>query len=75
MCAACFLPLILYLTSFPLHSSCPGVQAEGDAGNAIRCHLAYWFCRRPGHRFLAHQRHHVRRRLGRRAVPLKVCLR
>lgn len=63
---------------FPFHilppSPSAGVQAEGDAGNALRGHLARWFHCRPGYRLLADQGHHVRRRLGRRAVPLQVCL-
>lgn len=51
-----------------------GVPAEGDAGNAIRGHLAGGLHRRPGHRLLAHQGPHVRWRLGGRAVPLQVSL-
>lgn len=51
-----------------------GVPAEGDAGNAVRGHLAGGLHRRPGHRLLAHQGSHVRRRLGGRAVPLQVSL-
>lgn len=81
-----FFPLI---SSFPFHisiSTClftlfipppspsAGVQAEGDAGNALRGHLASWFHRWPGYRLVADQRHHVRWRLGRRAVPLQVRL-
>lgn len=61
----------LYL---PLPSPPAGVQAEGDAGNALRGHLACGFHRQSGHRLLAHQGPHVRRRLGRRAVPLQVRL-
>lgn len=65
----------LYLLSFLLSSLTSGVQAEGDAGNTIRGHLAGGFHRRPGHRLLADQGPHVRWRLGGRAVPLQVRLR
>lgn len=60
--------------SRPCVSAPPGVQAEGDAGNALRGHLVGWFHRWPGHRLLADKGRHVRRCLGCSAVPLQVCL-
>lgn len=60
--------------SCPRVSAPPGVQAEGDAGNALRGHLVSWFHRWPGHRLLADKGRHVRRCLGCSAVPLQVCL-
>lgn len=75
VCAASSRLLACYLTSRLPRSSRPGVQAEGDAGNAVRRHLAHRVRRRPGHRLLAHQGPDVRRRLGGCAVPLEVCLR
>lgn len=60
----------------PVHmSSAPaGVQAEGDAGNALRGHLVSWFHRWPGHRLLADKGRHVCWCLGCSAVPLQVRL-
>lgn len=60
--------------SCPRVSAPPGVQAEGDAGNALRGHLVGWFHRWPGYRLLADKGRHVRRCLGCSAVPVQVCL-
>lgn len=60
------------LPFFPVCIDYEGVQAESDAGDAFRRHLAGGFHRRPGRGLLAHQGHHVRWRLDRCAVPLQV---
>lgn len=64
----------IYIHLSPSPPPAAGVQAEGDAGNTVRGHLAGWFHRWPGHWLLADQGPHVRWRLGRCAVPLQVRL-